>query len=256
MPALSLSHGSPALFEDALWMSELFGWSQALPKPKAILIVSGHWESPPLTLSASGPHTPLVYDFGGFAQRYFEMTYATPDATALAVRVAAAMPDSEPVYQHVSRGLDHGAWVPLKTMYPYADTPVLQMSLPTRDPARLLDIGSRLRELRQEGVLVIGSGFMTHGVRFLGREQFVDNVVPPWSSDFDAWAADALARGDVETLADFRSSAPGVECAHPTVEHYTPLFDALGAASDPEVPVETTIEGYRFGLSKRSCQVA
>lgn len=256
MPALYLSHGSPALFEDPLWMSELFGWARVLPKPRAILIVSGHWESAPLTLSASGPNTPLVYDFGGFAQRYFEMTYGTPDATALAARVAAAMPDSEPVYQHVSRGLDHGAWVPLKTMYPYADIPVLQMSLPTRDPARLLDIGSRLRDLRQEGVLVIGSGFMTHGVRFLGREQFVNNVVPPWSSDFDAWAADALARGDVETLADYRSAAPGVEFAHPTVEHYTPLFITLGAAADPEVPVETTIEGYRFGLSKRSFQVA
>ncbi|MTD53997.1 dioxygenase family protein, partial [Amycolatopsis pithecellobii] len=129
MPALYVSHGSPALFEDALWMSELFGWSQSLPKPTAILIVSAHWESAPLSLSASGPNTPLVYDFGGFARRYFQMTYETPDASRLASRVAATMPDSEPVYQHVSRGLDHGAWVPLKTMYPYGGIPVLQMSL-------------------------------------------------------------------------------------------------------------------------------
>jgi 4,5-DOPA dioxygenase extradiol len=256
MPALYLSHGSPALFEDALWMSELFGWSQALPKPTAILIVSAHWESAPLTLSATGPGTPLVYDFGGFAQRYFRMTYRTPDAGALAARVAASMPDSEPVHQHTSRGLDHGAWVPLKTMYPYGDVPVLQMSLPTHDPARLMDIGRRLRDLREEGVLVVGSGYMTHGVPFLTREQFVHNVVPTWSADFDAWAADALERADVDTLADYRSLAPAVHFAHPTVEHFTPMFVTLGAATDAEAPVRTTIEGYRFGLSKRSFQVA
>lgn len=256
MPALYLSHGSPALFEDAVWMGELFGWSQALPKPTAILIVSAHWESAPLSLSASGPATPLVHGFGGFAERYFRMTYETPDAGALAARVAASMPDSEPIHQHTGRGLDHGAWVPLKTMYPYGDVPVLQMSLPTHDPARLLDIGRRLQGLREEGVLVIGSGYMTHGVPFLTRDQFVHNVVPSWSADFDAWAADALARGDVDTLADYRSLAPAVHFAHPTVEHYTPMFVTLGVATDPGVPVRTTIEGYRFGLSKRSFQVA
>ncbi len=255
MPALYLSHGSPALFEDALWMSELFSWSQALPKPTAILIVSAHWESAPLSLSASDPGTPLVYDFGGFARRYFQMTYETPDAGALAARIAASMPDSEPVHQHVGRGLDHGAWVPLKTMYPYGDVPVLQMSLPTHAPARLMDIGRRLRGLREEGVLVVGSGYMTHGVPFLTRDQFVHNVVPSWSADFDAWAADALTRGDVDTLAGYRSLAPAVHFAHPTVEHYTPMFVTLGAATDAEAPVRTMIEGYRFGLSKRSFQV-
>lgn len=256
MPALYLSHGSPALFEDAVWMSELFGWSQALPKPTAILIVSAHWESAPLSLSASGPATPLVYDFGGFPERYFRMTYETPDAGVLAARVAASMPDSEPIHQHTGRGLDHGAWVPLKTMYPYGDVPVLQMSLPTHDPARLLDIGRRLQGLREEGVLVVGSGYMTHGVPFLTRDQFVHNVVPSWSADFDAWAADALARGDVDTLAGYRNLAPAVRFAHPSVEHYTPMFVTLGAATDADVPVRTTIEGYRFGLSKRSFQVA
>ncbi|MET7486742.1 class III extradiol ring-cleavage dioxygenase [Streptomyces sp. NPDC005538] len=256
MPALYLSHGSPALFEDALWMSELFAWSQALPKPTAILIVSAHWESAPLSLSATGAGTPLVYDFGGFAQRYFQMTYETPDAGALAARVAASMPDSEPVHQHAGRGLDHGAWVPLKTMYPYGDVPVLQMSLPTHDPARLMDIGRRLQDLREEGVLVAGSGYMTHGVPFLTRDQFVHNVVPSWSADFDAWAADALTRGDVDTLANYRNLAPAVHFAHPTVEHYTPMFVTLGAAAVAEAPVRTTIEGYRFGLSKRSFQVA
>jgi 4,5-DOPA dioxygenase extradiol len=253
LPALYLSHGAPPVFDDAAWMTELFDWSQSLPKPTAILIVSAHWEAAPLTLSAPGAD--LVYDFGGFDQRYFEMTYATPDATALAARVASLMPDSEPVRQHSRRGLDHGAWVPLKVMYPYADVPVLQLSMPTHDPERLLELGRRLRPLRDEGVLIIGSGFMTHGLPYLTREAFVDNVVPTWSADFDHWAADALSRGDVDTLADYRSKAPGLPYAHPTVEHYTPLFVTLGAADDPEEPVHTAIEGYAFGLSKRSFQV-
>ncbi|GMA87800.1 hypothetical protein GCM10025868_30500 [Angustibacter aerolatus] len=105
-------------------------------------------------------------------------------------------------------------------------------------------------------MLVIGSGFMTHGLPFLTREMFVHNAVPQWSRDFDDWAADALARGDVEALAGYRHHAPGLPYAHPTVEHYTPLFVTLGAADDPEQPVRTTIEGYAMGLSKRSFQVA
>jgi 4,5-DOPA dioxygenase extradiol len=255
MPALYLSHGAPPLFDDPLWISQLFAWSQALPKPTAVLIVSAHWESAPLSLSASAAGTPLVYDFGGFDRRFYAMTYATPDASSLSARVAAAMPDSEPLHQHVDRGLDHGAWVPLKIMYPYADVPVLQMSMPTHDPARLLEIGRRIRSLREEGVLVIGSGYMTHGLPYLTRAMFTDNVVPTWSSDFDAWAADALSRGDVDELAAYRSKAPGLPYAHPTVEHYTPLFITLGAATEADQPVETTIEGYTFGLSKRSFQV-
>ena len=256
MPTLYLSHGAPPLFDDAGWIQELFAWAQALPRPRAVLIVSAHWESAPLSLSASAPGTPLVYDFAGFDRRYFEMRYATPDAGALAARVAAAMPDTEPVHQHASRGLDHGAWVPLKVMNPGGDVPVLQLSMPTHDPERLLDLGRRLRPLRDEGVLVIGSGFMTHGLPYLTREMVSEGSVPSWSADFDAWVADALARGDVDTLASYRSEAPAVQFAHPTVEHYTPLFVTLGAATDAEQPVQTTIEGYFIGLSKRSFQAA
>ena len=110
------------------------------------------------------------------------------------------MPSTEPVHQHASRGLDHGAWVPLRIMYPDADIPVLQMSLPTHDPVRLLALGERLRPLRDEGVLIIGSGFLTHGLPFL-TEFRIDAAAPGWSTDFDAWAGEALARGDVDALA-------------------------------------------------------
>jgi 4,5-DOPA dioxygenase extradiol len=256
MPALYVSHGAPPLFDDAAWMDELFRWAQDLPKPRAVLIVSAHWESAPMMLSAAGAGTPLVYDFGGFHPRYYQMTYRTPDAGDLARRVTALLPDREPVHEHPSRGLDHGAWVPLKVMYPLADVPVLQLSLPTHDPGRLLEIGRRLRPLREDGVLVIGSGFMTHGLPFLTREMIVDGQVPSWSADFDAWAADALSRGDVEMLARYQAEAPGMPYAHPTVDHYIPLFITIGAAENPEEPVTTAIEGYSLGLSKRSFQVA
>jgi 4,5-DOPA dioxygenase extradiol len=255
MPALYIGHGAPPLLDDALWSGQLASWSAGLPRPSAVLIVSAHWESAPVMLSATAPGTPLVYDFGGFAQRYYEMTYATPDASALAARVAAMMPETEPVHQHPTRGLDHGAWVPLKIMYPHADIPVLQMSLPTDDPHRLLELGRRLQPLRDEGVLVIGSGFLTHGLPFL-REFRIDAPAPGWSTDFDHWAAEALARGDVDELAAYRSKAPGMPYAHPTVEHLTPLFVTLGAATDPGQPGEQVVDGYWMGLSKRSLQVA
>jgi 4,5-DOPA dioxygenase extradiol len=200
MPALYIGHGAPPLLDDPLWSGQLAQWAQDLPRPTAILIVSAHWESAPVMLSAN--QAPLVYDFGGFAPRYYQMTYETPDSSALAQRIAAMMPSTEPVHQHPSRGLDHGAWVPLKIMYPAGDIPVLQMSLPTSDPARLLELGRRLRPLRDEGVLIIGSGFLTHGLPFL-TEFRIDAAAPGWSKDFDAWAADALARGDVEALANY-----------------------------------------------------
>jgi 4,5-DOPA dioxygenase extradiol len=254
LPSLYISHGAPPLFEDDEWMAQLFAWATALPKPKAILIVSAHWESAPLALSSSAAGADLVYDFWGFDPIYYRMRYDTPDASDLARQVVAVMPDGETVHEHASRGLDHGAWVPLKVMYPAGDVPVLQLSMPTQDPERLLAIGERLKVLRAEGVLVIGSGFMTHGLPYVDWSR--PDVVPGWSRDFDLWGKDALARGDVEELARFRDRAPGMPYAHPTVEHFTPLFVTLGAASDPEAPVETTIEGWMIGLSKRSFQAA
>jgi 4,5-DOPA dioxygenase extradiol len=254
LPSLYISHGAPPLFEDDEWMAQLFAWATALPKPKAILIVSAHWESAPLALSSSAAGTDLVYDFWGFDPMYYRMRYDTPDASDLARQVVAVMPDGETVHEHASRGLDHGAWVPLKVMYPAGDVPVLQLSMPTHDPERLLAIGERLKVLREQGVLVIGSGFMTHGLPYVDWSR--PDVVPGWSRDFDLWGKDALARGDVEELARFRDRAPGMPYAHPTVEHFTPLFVTLGASADPTAPVETTIEGWMIGLSKRSFQAA
>jgi 4,5-DOPA dioxygenase extradiol len=242
------------LLDDALWTSQLQAIAAKIEKPKAILIVSAHWESAPITLSNAQASTPLVYDFSGFDRKFYEMTYNSPDATALAAKIAAIMPKGETVHQS-QRGLDHGAWVPLRVMYPDADIPVLQMSMPTSDPGSLMEIGKRLQPLRDEGVLIIGSGFLTHGLPYL-RDWSIDAVAPTWSSEFDDWAAGALEKGDIDTLASYRDVAPGVRYAHPTVEHFTPLFITLGAATDTSAAPQTLIEGYFMGLSKRSILVA
>ena len=254
MPALYIGHGAPLLLDDPVWSSEIAAITKKFEKPKAILIVSAHWESAPISISSPVAGTPLVYDFGGFAQKFYQMTYETPDASALAARIAAMMPDNEPLHES-RRGLDHGAWVPMRIMYPDADIPVLQMSMPTSDPGKLIELGKRLRPLRDEGVLIIGSGFMTHGLPFL-RDWSIDAKAPGWSSDFDIWAAESLANGDVESLMKFKEVAPGMPYAHPTVEHFIPLFITLGAATDSEAKPETLIDGYFMGLAKRSILVA
>jgi 4,5-DOPA dioxygenase extradiol len=255
LPALFLSHGAPPLFETPDWMEQLFTWARSMPRPKAVLIVSAHWEEAPLAISSADANVTPVYDFGGFDPMYYRMRYDTPAAGDLAQRVLKTL-SSENIHE-TGRGLDHGAWVPLKVMYPEADIPVIQLSLPTGDPTSLLALGTKLRELREEGVLVIGSGFTTHGLPFLTRENITGRApAPGWSVQFDAWAREALQRGAVDELAAYRSKAPGMPYAHPTVEHFTPLFVTLGASADPETPRDYTIDGFWMGLSKGSFTAA
>jgi len=255
LPALFLSHGAPPLFETPDWMAQLFGWARSMPRPTAVLIVSAHWEEAPLAISSAEAAVTPVYDFGGFDPMYYRMRYDTPAAHDLAARVLGTL-SGENVHE-TGRGLDHGAWVPLKVMYPEADIPVLQLSLPTADPSSLLALGGRLRALREEGVLVIGSGFTTHGLPFLTREVMSGRVeAPGWSRQFDAWAREALSRGDVDELAAYRAKAPGMPYAHPTVEHFTPLFVTLGASTDPEAKRDFAVDGFWGGLSKRSFAAA
>lgn len=249
MPVLYLSHGAPPLFDNQLWMRELHEWALRMPKPTGIVSISAHWEARPIAVTAAGPHTPLVYDFGGFHPRFYAMKYSTPDAVALQTRVMDELSRLGGVRQS-NRGVDHGTWVPLKVMYPLADVPVVQVSLPSHDPALLLKVGDRLRVLRQEGVLIIGSGFMTHGLPYIDASM-ISGAVPSWSSDFDLWADTALKAGDVDVLANYLQQAPGLPYAHPTVEHFVPLFVALGAAGDPS-SAQTEVDGYFWGLSKRS----
>ncbi len=253
MPAVYLGHGAPPLVDDPIWPGELARWSADLPRPKAILVVSAHWENAPLTIGATTP-VPLFYDFYGFPKKYYEVTYPAPGAPDLAKRVRQLLP-GRPIAEDPTRGLDHGAYVPLTVMYPKADVPVLQISMPSLDASELLDLGTKLAPLRDEGVLIMGSGFMTHGLPFI--EDFRPNATPPaWSKEFDLWSAETLATGDVDALVDYKRRAPGVRFAHPTVDHFVPLFVSLGASLAEKESPETVIEGYFLGLSKRSVQFA
>jgi 4,5-DOPA dioxygenase extradiol len=253
MPALYLSHGAPPLADDPVWPGQLAAWSAALPRPKAILMVSAHWEDAPLALGAVRT-VPLVYDFWGFPEHYYRVTYGAPGAPGLAdsVRKLLRAPGT-PVQDVPDRGLDHGAYVPLVEMYPDADIPVLQISLPTLDPVRLLETGRRLAPLRDEGVLIVGSGFFTHNLAAL---RHTGGGVPLWSAEFDDWGHRALDGGDVDALLDFTRASPAGRLAHPRTEHFAPLFVTLGAA-DAAGELDTqksVIDGFWMGLAKRSVQ--
>jgi 4,5-DOPA dioxygenase extradiol len=246
---LYLSHGAPPLADDETWTRELKDWSATLPRPEAVLMVSAHWEEAPTTIGATTT-VPLVYDFGGFPQRYYEVTYAAPGAPELAEDVRKLLGGH--VQQDAGRGLDHGAYVPLKEMFPEADVPVLQMSLPTLDPRELHEVGRKLAPLRDKNVLIVGSGFMTHNLSCVNFPAGPDYEPPSWSAEFDDWANQMLADGDVDSLLDFQQKAPAAGIAHPRTEHFAPLFVALGAASDEKA--RTSVEGFWYGLSKRSVQ--
>lgn len=251
MPVIFLAHGAPPLLDDPVWVRQLADWAKALPRPKAVLMVSAHWERRPTTIGATTT-VPLYYDFYGFPRRYYEVTYPAPGAPALAKRVVDLLASAGlPTTAEPTRGLDHGAYVPLVAMYPEADVPVLQISMPSLDPRALFDMGRLLAPLRDEGVLIVGSGFLTHNMRYA----FVRDDTPQWASEFDAWAAEALARHDTDALVDFERKAPAARVALPTTEHYVPALVAAGAATTADA-VTFPITGWWLdgAFTKRSVQ--
>jgi 4,5-DOPA dioxygenase extradiol len=251
MPVVFAAHGAPVLLDDGEWMAQLAAWAAAMPRPRSILMVSAHWEDRPATLGATRT-VPLVYDFHGFPERYYQTRYPAPGAPGLATRVRDLLgAQGIPFAEDPGRGLDHGAYVPLVAMYPGADVPVLQLSMPGLVPDELFDLGRALAPLRDEGVLVFGSGFLTHNMRYAFRPG-----IPAWAREFDAWAEDALARFDVDALKGFLERAPAARTALPTWEHYAPLLVAAGAAADgaPEVRFPVTGFWMEGAFTKRSVQ--
>lgn len=248
LPSLFVSHGAPFTLDDPQWLDDLFGWAQSMPKPRAIVVISAHWDEAPAAITAARAGTPLYYDFGGFDPHYKTLPYATPDASDLARRLAGLLRPT-PVHEFADRGLDHGAFIPLMAMYPAADVPVVQLSMPSLEPSALVALGERLRPLREEGVLVLGSGFMTHSFAVFRQPSLVDQTAA-----FDEWAVDALARGDVDALTDYRRKAPGAAVAHPTAEHFVPLLLTVGAAVDQRSAV-SSIDRMVMGNSIRSVQL-
>jgi 4,5-DOPA dioxygenase extradiol len=250
LPVTFLAHGAPMLLDDAGWVGELAAWAKALPRPRAILMISAHWEQKPVAIGATTPQ-PLIYDFYGFPERFYRLQYASPGAPELATRVRGLLAAAGIHWvDEPQRGQDHGSYVPLMCMYPDADIPVLQISLPTMDPRTLYDLGRALAPLPGEDVLVIGSGFLTHNMR-----SFSLRSTPAWAHDFDAWCGDVLARRDVGALLEYRARAPGVKDALPTHEHFVPVLVAAGAASD-SAAATFPITGFWFSgsFTRRSVQ--
>ncbi|AWW41876.1 dioxygenase family protein [Streptomyces cadmiisoli] len=250
IPALYLSHGGPPLADDPVWPGQLAAWSAGLPRPRAILMVSAHWEEAPLALGATAT-VPLVYDFSGFPEHYYQVTYPAPGAPELAKTVRKLLhAPGNLVHDVPDRGLDHGAYVPLAEMYPDADIPVLQISLPTLEPLRLFELGRRLAPLRDEGVLIIGSGFFTHNLQMFSLQHEVHAA----TAEFDDWGRCALEAQDIDALFDFEVKAPAGRLAHPRTDHFAPLFITLGAAEEDLGTQRSVIDGFCWGLAKRSVQ--
>ncbi|HEY1044279.1 MAG TPA: class III extradiol ring-cleavage dioxygenase, partial [Telluria sp.] len=232
MPSLFISHGAPTLaISDSPARHFLAQLGARLPRPAAILVASAHWETMggPAVSLAERPDT--IHDFGGFPRELYEMRYAAPGAPDVA-RAAALLLEQAgiPAGRDPSRGLDHGAWVPLTLMYPQADIPVAQVSVVhDATPADHERIGRALAPLREQGVLIIGSGSLTHNL-YEFRGQPIDSPAPAWVREFAEWMKHALERGDSEALRNYRTQAPHSVKNHPTQEHLLPLYVALGAA--------------------------
>jgi len=202
-----------------------------LPKPTAILMISAHWETQVPTISrATQPET--IHDFSGFPAELYQLRYPAPGAPELALAAAQALQQAGiKVEMDDTRGLDHGAWVPLSIMFPNADIPVTQLSLqPEKDPAWHIALGRALQPLREKGVLIIGSGSLSHNLRAVFQHS-QGEPAPHWVTKFCAWMADKIKAGDIESLTAYRTLAPHAAQNHPSDEHLLPLFVALGAAT-------------------------
>lgn len=233
LPALYISHGSPMTALAPGQVGErLAELARTLPRPRAIVIASAHWLArAPRVGGAAVPET--LHDFGGFPQALFDIQYPAPGDTALSARVADLLQTAGlPAQLDPQRGLDHGVWVPLRLLYPDADIPVVPVSIqPELGPPHQFQIGRALAPLRDEGVLVIGSGSITHNLHDM--RSFDEARQAPYVQPFIDWVAQRLADEDVDALIDYRRQAPFAQRAHPTDEHLLPLYVAMGAGGTP-----------------------
>jgi len=238
------------------YAAALAAFGQRRRATRAILVISAHWQvSQPVRVTA-WDRAPLVYDFGGFPEELYRLTYPAPGSPAAAARVVNMLRSAGQQARFESeRGLDHGAWAPLRLAWPEATTPVIEVSMPFILPQQLFQLGRALRPLRDDGFLVAASGGIVHN---LSRVRLVNKGAPvdSWAAEFDSWVADAVAAREFEQLLAYRHTAPHARLAAPTTEHFDPLFVALGAAYGDE-PVETIFEGFQYGnLSMRSFSFA
>lgn len=239
LPSLFLSHGSPMMaLEPSPARSFLAGLGARLPRPRAILVVSAHhdasFEGGRATVTAS-PAPPTIHDFGGFPDELFAMRYPAPGDPALAQRIVELLAAHQlTVTADPTRGLDHGAWVPLSLIYPDADIPVVQLSIASSAPPEWhYALGQALAPLRDDDVLIIGSGSITHNLRaYFTTRPPIDAPAPAWVSDFTAWVAGRLDTDAVDDVLHAVDRAPHGHDNHPTPDHILPLFVAMGAGAD------------------------
>lgn len=230
MPTLFVSHGAPTVAISQTPASDFFRTLAArLPKPEAVLMVSAHWEE---RLATLGLGTETIHDFYGFPEALYQMRYPAPVAEAAAVRAVALLREAGiEARTDAERGRDHGAWTPMILAWPNADVPLAQLSLVGGgDPAAHFAIGRALQPLRDEGVLIVGSGSATHNLRARPTPAPAE-----WATSFVAWLDRTLAAGDDAALKDWRRGAPYAEINHPTTEHFDPIFVARGAAAGETV---------------------
>jgi 4,5-DOPA dioxygenase extradiol len=246
MPVLFVSHGAPTLALDATAGADFARTARAIPSPRAIVVVSAHWLDAPATLGTR-TRRPLLHDFAGFPPELHDLRYAAPAAADLADQLQRRLPH---LARADERPWDHGVWVPLLHMYPAADVPVLQMSVPYRwTPRQLFELGQELAPLREQGVLLLASGGAVHN---LGALDWRGGSAPPdWAVQFAGWLRERLLAAAVDDVVAFRDHAPALRQAHPTDDHLLPLLIALGAASLRGGPATFPIDGWEYGSLSR-----
>ncbi len=243
MPALFIGHGSPMnALERNRYTEAWRALGSALPRPSAVLCISAHWQTRGLAVTAM-PQPRTIHDFGGFPQALFDVQYPAPGSPTLAARVREVLAPL-PVALDTDWGLDHGAWSVLAHLFLNADVPVLQLSLDATQPASFhYAIGQKLSLLRDEGVLLLGSGNIVHNLSRLDRQPGVPH---PWATRFEAFARRCIVERDHAAVIDWRSQGADAALAIPTPEHYWPLLPILGAQGADEVAT-TMLEGIELG---------
>jgi 4,5-DOPA dioxygenase extradiol len=252
IPSYFLAHGSPIMvIEDTEYTRFLKDFEQKI-KPKAIVIFTAHWEEDILTISSKDDVYDTIYDFYGFPDKLYTLKYEAKGSKQIAAILEERFKKHGiAVRKDTERGLDHGSWTLLYHMYPKADIPVVQVSVnPYLSPEEQYRIGAAIRDLREEDIMIIGSGVTVHNLRLLKRQN--PDEVDPWAVEFDDWLLDKLKNKDLDSLFHYEDLAPYVQIAVPRAEHFVPFFIAMGSG-DPHADAKVIHRSYRMGSLSNLC---